>query len=430
MRIRTRSTPKGIVASHYYVLDHYDHPSGSFNFQTDGNTSDIDLGYTLETIKESTELEFGVREVEHTYQDYSRYDTPLTLWFRESPSWRLQSGGIDLWTRRAISNPNIGLNNVLVTYPKTHEELMNEAVREFMDSNEVDSLLNLLETQQLQSSLKGIFSFLKRLLMLKGAKRQRIYFNQKGQKATGRIDAPFVNLRDIANLHLGWSFGFAPLIDDLRKISRALPKLRKDLAKLARNSTKPYTVTRRCEGEVSFNPTGTSGYGSSPTGKWTEELKILVPPVRIAGVRGRRTIEYNLEEFQQLDYLISRFIATGPVTLVWERVPFSFVIDWFIDLTGLLEKLDNTLASRGKVIDRSWSSDKHEVTLYCICNEDDNEPTPYDGEPIASMVTKYYHRKPAVADHTVSSSGRFGKKQAGLSLSLFYQMVANLRSRM
>jgi hypothetical protein len=224
----------------------------------------------------------------------------------------------------------------------------------------------------------------------------------------------------------------APLISDMQKIRRAMPYIRANLKRLARNASAPKTVTSKCVGTISLNTSGLTGWSPSDNPNdatwWHTRVLPLALPTRIVGVRGVRAMKYQLDVFNQADYLMSRFLATGPASLVWEKIKFSFVVDWFVDLTGLIDLLDNTLVGKSKRIDRCWKSEKYHVYVPAYKHKH-GQFTFYDldGQQVTLSELKYYHREPMAPDPSIGSSGRFGKKQGQLSLALIYQMIANLK---
>jgi hypothetical protein len=145
----------------------------------------------------------------------------------------------------------------------------------------------------------------------------------------------------------------------------------------------------------------------------------------VATVRGYRSVQYSSKLFSQLDYMMSRFGVTGPASLAWELVPFSFVVDWFVDLRGITDRLDNLLTGNTKKILDICLSEKLDMTGKTSVRNYGGYTSSNDGEVIQETQLKYYHRSLGVAPSIVAPSGRFGKKQASLLAALLYQQVAN-----
>lgn len=328
-----------------------------------------------------------------------------------------------MWREMERGCPAISHDNLAVSYPKTIDELLESARQGFYDVNETDNLLNILEAGQTLDSMVSLGRMLSQL-------RKNTSSLWLGKKAS--VPSHKFKGRDVSNLYLGWSFGFAPLLADARKIARSLPKIRKNLRDLAKRATRPVSVVRSSQGNITFSPTSGSGYGSATLYTdyehwWTERINLLKAPIRYCGVHGTRSIEYKSSVFQEADYLLSRYIATGPVSLAWEKVKFSFAADWFINLTGTIDLLDNALTGMRKKIDYAWSSEGYRALVQVNLTQYGDRNFPYDGKQIALCDIRKYHRKPELVSYTPTWSGRFGKKQTALSVALLHQMVANLK---
>jgi hypothetical protein len=321
--------------------------------------------------------------------------------------------------------PDLSMANLDITYPKTTEEMVEAARAAFYDVNETDNLLNVLEAGQTVRSMLQVGDLMVSIKKtLKG-----LITGAKSQDKARRIRSS-----DVSSMYLGWSFGFAPLLSDLRKLASQLPRLRGNLKKLAKNTTQPISVVRSCDGDLAFVPPSGSGYGTwgglytDYEHWWKEHLMVVTKPRLTAGVHGTRNIQYSSAGFQEIDYLLQKYIATGPISLAWEKVKFSFAVDWFANLTGVIDTMDNVLTGHRKRIDYAWSSQKYHVVISAILGTyGDRDYDGIVGKPVAQFDIKRYHRSPADVDITPQSSGRFGKKQATLSVALLHQMVANLR---
>ena len=134
-----------------------------------------------------------------------------------------------------------------------------------------------------------------------------------------------------------------------------------------------------------------------------------------------------MQSFRTLDYLISRFGVSGPASFLWERIPFSFVVDWFVDLSGVLNSLDNTLTGSTKKITDAGISQSWKALIPVVKTR--VSPTftdSNDGSQVALCELSSFIRKPIVPSVSVGLSGRFGKSQLSISAALIGQMAANL----
>jgi hypothetical protein len=302
---------------------------------------------------------------------------------------------------------------ISASYPKTINQLKVEAMHAFHDMNEVDTLLNIIESPQLISSSRSLIK------LIRDAWKQRGTRSGLGRGAAAASSG-----------FLGWSFGLAPLLSDMNKINQALRTLKSQMDNYVRNSGRKYVVSRTCLGSIAAPGTGYTGY-SSPSlnsGWWHTGVYYLHMPTLRVGVRGTRNVEYQSDAFKRLDYMLKRFIGTGPASLGWELIRFSFVLDWFVNLSGIIDSMDNALTGMSRNIDQVWMSEKWHVLVPVYKHQYGGWYSDSDGKQTALNDMSYYHREPVSADPSISLSGRFGKKQVGLTAALLHQIVADLRA--
>jgi hypothetical protein len=358
----------------------------------------------------------GVKTVTHTKRKFTRYSIRTLSEFTNT-QWREYRNG-EVATYSWGSPGKHALSDFSASYPKTVNQLKAEAMHKFHKQNEVDTLLNLIESPQLITSAQSIIRLMK-------AHGRRV------RTATGfRVSNSLPSIASSG--FLGWSFGLAPLISDIQKINGAVATVKRDMDNYIRSYGREYVVNSKSVGVV--NPTfnlASLGYSANPNANdgtvWHLGMNYLHMPTRLVGVRGRRAVEYNSDTFKRLDYMIRRFGATGPASLAWERIPFSFVVDWFVNLSGVVDALDNTLTGTTRHIDSVWMSEKWHVLAGVYKHRGAGYTSDLDGKQITQNELSYYHREAISPDPTIALSGRFGKKQIALTAALLHQLVANLR---
>jgi hypothetical protein len=146
-------------------------------------------------------------------------------------------------------------------------------------------------------------------------------------------------------------------------------------------------------------------------------------------VSGFDKTHYETSGFRNLDYLARRFFSAGPASALWEAIPYSFVLDWFVNSANVIDNLDNALTGSIRGVTDSCVSEKWNVVVTVKI---------YDPNPFYEINTYHdadygiseidsYHRRPLSLSSWVGKSDRFGKKQASLLAALLHQQVANLR---
>jgi hypothetical protein len=236
----------------------------------------------------------------------------------------------------------------------------------------------------------------------------------------------------LSGLYLAYSFGIAPLVSDMKKVHKALDTVRDQVKKARASEGKVVSIHRSDTGRVSYRTTLGVDLGSSmDSGFWRWRL-VSNTSTRVCTVRGYRRQKYISEELSRLDYLLGRFGATGPTTLIKELIPFSFVVEWFVDLRNITDRLDNLLTGQTKKILDVCVSEKYDTTSFGLFNPQGNyasggsSPSQDTGKLLYTEREKYYHRVPVTNYNIVGWSGKFGKKQASLLGALLHQLVANL----
>jgi hypothetical protein len=433
MSTKTRYEPKGMHFGGSYQIHQTNTSNGSPYAPTpiNGTMLETSKGFLEESLTSTKYPDTPVTEVLHTKLDYSVFPAYLGTYTRGAGAvTRNVTGPFTIWSDMVdggspVVPPKISLADLNVTYPKTNAQLLEEARQAFYDVNETDNLLNILEAGQTLNSMVQVGN-----LMVAIKNNVGSLLSGSRSKATDRK----LKSTDLSNVYLGWSFGFAPLLSDIRKLAKQLPHLRGNLSRLAANTARPISVVRSCVGNCTFitPPAGSYGTWSGQYTDyqhwWTEQLTAVHRPMKRAGVHGTRSIHYKTKGLQEIDYLLSKYIATGPFSLAWEKVKFSFAVDWFANLTGTIDRLDNVLTGQRKKIQYAWTSEKfHYIGGVIYGTYGDRNYPGFAGKLVAQSDIKKYHRIPGSVDFSPQWSGRFGKKQMALSVALLHQMVANLK---
>jgi hypothetical protein len=329
-------------------------------------------------------------------------------------------------------------DHIPTKYPKSDDQLIRQTLDDFYNTNEVDSLLNVVESPELVTGLTGL---------ARKVDLPRIATSAIRRLRSGRWD---VNPRKVSTSlftqvkkaggflsggYLYYAFGIAPLVADMRKVARNLQKYRKQLAAVVEKAGQTTSVYNHVDGV--FMPFGygaplPDGYGAvSNAGKyWTASIQSMGTPRKTCVVTGIRDHKYSSTGFQTMDYLMSRFAGVGPASFLWERIPFSFVVDWFVDLSDVFNRLDNALTGNRKKVKSVTVSEKWKclcpvVKIPRVIGESDTR----DGQQMALCELSHYYRQSVDPNLSIGVSQRFGKKQAGILAALVTNIGANLRAK-
>ena len=314
--------------------------------------------------------------------------------------------------------------NISIQWDVSDHDLALQARHDFFQTNDVDTLLNLVEAPDFVTGLKSMHSNVN-VPVVPSSKFNAVF---KAKKLTKFISGGF----------LYYSFGIAPLISDMKKLSKATTSYSRKLKQTLQSAGTAVSVHRKCGGTFlnALTPSNglplPAGYGAlSNNGDgshWHASVQPMIKPVKTVTIRGIRHHKYFSPLFQQIDDLANRFGSVGPASFAWERLPFSFVVDWFVDGADVFDRLDNFLTgSRKKIQDATIS-----YKWGCAAGVVKHKPaatvsTSYDGLQTAVNELSYYHRKPIEAGLSTGLSGRFGKRQVALTAALLGQMATNLK---
>lgn len=237
-------------------------------------------------------------------------------------------------------------------------------------------------------------------------------------------------LRDLSQLHLANQFGVQPLASDLGELAGKLWEV-----KMHQNWWKTMTDGRYHTIHASVTAQhSSSSQITTPTKRWgvAEEFKQTT-----RGTLGARVLIKPVTEEIAQRRLFQQIIGWNvPLQIVWELVPFSFVVDWFVPVGDVLSRFEpkrffGSLAA-GVIVQHRWHSIRSEAEssrkLYARDQSYGGSYPQYDprgglvwmrseGGGVAKLTV--YERSELWPDFNfMPPRGSFGLKQAGLSFAL------------
>jgi len=212
-----------------------------------------------------------------------------------------------------------------------------------------------------------------------------------------------------ADTWLSYAFGLKPLVDDITKSLNVVDKTFKRLKFLQRNYGKPVTVRRRRSFSVDPLPPFTGGG--------------TYPGIRYGGISCKVTDVVGCTMYQTLKDLndpIRLYIAfthslgfNKPGEIVWNAIPFSFLVDWVSDVSNATRALSaKTVFSGEYAVTNGWSSRKtvEHIGIEHRWGKGPNQTT--DFIPSAYVVRSTYKRNPSITTNQgVSMSTDLSKGQ-------------------
>jgi len=264
------------------------------------------------------------------------------------------------------------------------------------DLSIVNSILELKDLRSLPQTLlklKGLAQWLNHAVGFRTiAKLKHTKGLYKNSAVAKKVRASFSTdaghtLREVshaaADTNLQWQFGIRPLIQDICGVYAAVMAAWKRMKTLAdigegRNvkhynkwffprelmgAIPPTTNTGAAFGQWDeyqcLNPylgTGSCVYGSCSTNYWLNRRWVVAP----AKFHAKVVYNYHLDDYERTHArwltMLDRLGWNLNPSIVWNAIPFSFMVDWFFDVSRLLDDLAITnMSPKTNILDYSWS---------------------------------------------------------------------------
>jgi hypothetical protein len=282
---------------------------------------------------------------------------------------------------------------------------LNNCLDKFYSQNEVDNVINVAEANQIPGGLKSLYETLTLKSTIAALKKTPNVFSV-GKAFSKSLSTGF----------LAYSFGIAPLLSDMKTMGKRIKTMQSDLKASRNREGKEETVRTVVNGSISDSTGEIGPYCHA----YCSQHSV---PTRVVGVTGVRTQAYSSSTFSAINAAMTRLGGTGPASFLWEKIPYSFVVDWFVDLRSVCNGLDNLLTGSTKKVSTCWMSESWAAKVIGKLHGA-NSIIPAENSVLFETYLKYYSRKAIPATAKVTGSGRFGKKQFALLGALIHQKVA------
>lgn len=216
--------------------------------------------------------------------------------------------------------------------------------------------------QTMLPSLQGDTSYVNFLLELKDFRSILKLFNQGLERKLTTLEALFGHRRydkplaRLSKQYLSYSFGWRPLFNDIAAFVQQILGLKAKYDELTRRANRPQQkywgtwVSGTELPETLTYPTLNGANGTGPTGGWygagTLKGNCSLRTSASKGVRYHATLRYRYQMPQELRTYFGQLKATldfmginrNPA-IVWNAIPFSFIVDWFVNVGKTLDSL-------------------------------------------------------------------------------------------
>lgn len=280
---------------------------------------------------------------------------------------------------------NVGLSTQLLN--RNYHRFLTEAgktptIVPQWDALATEALATMLPSMNTDNSLLNFLVELKDFKSLKGALMQRNrglfdYWLSVVKAAFGQrdFDKP---LARVAKYHLSVEFAWRPLIRDITDMWKDLTSLDARLQEIIRRADTPqqrYFGKDLAEAETETNPYLSAALGlkgGQPLGSYLTCLGKSRVRVIDAVPRYHATVRYRYPlppvlrtEAGRLRALLDTLGINGNPATIWNAIPFSFVVDWFVNIGGFLKgiRYDN-IPIESEILDFCHSVKVQRRTVY------------------------------------------------------------------
>lgn len=355
--------------------------------------------------------------ISEVLQDYDLPNAIGSNYDSTSPEFLYRNG--TYYTRQAVESINLWNVGHDSTYPPdwnigsltVDEDVIKNDLLERARQLKADVLLNLVEANQSWPAVRDLATSLPNMA--------------RNWKSIRKV------IKTASGAYLAWKFGVSPILSDIGSVKKFLPQIPAAFKK--HSNQQMIRVSRSYRLPCSYNRAnfvyGTIGGNPTAERRW-QGLALEVPTVRYVLTVKPNTPPYTSDLFKALDFAMSRF-ASSPASLLWEKIPFSFVADWFVDLRGVCRLIDKCVGFEPFTIvnfSRSFSYTLTTQTYWIarsVCS----------GADLVNMLAgsiehKHYERRLVPPEaYWPTWKPRFGKNQASISAALIGQRLGQLSAK-
>lgn len=284
-----------------------------------------------------------------------------------------------------------------------------------------------------------------------------VFKRRKGESFVQHLKRLGSSLVDeTASNYLNFSFGWAPLISDIKSIWHALTTLKRRLEWLERNQGK--LLYRRYRKDLSgdfdapqpfkVEQTPLECYWYCPTiwqpdnfvlsRKFSVESTVrwLTAPTLRASMLYRYSIPEASARARQIAAYMDVFGFKPDATILWNAIPFSFIADWFLDIGSFLRRnfSSENFKVKTEVLDFSYSLKSVIIAerRFILPAETTGGGYSFPAVPpqvVRSVLKSRYQRRTGIPGMSASTLSRFSDRELLLGGALAITLSQNKRRR-
>jgi len=172
--------------------------------------------------------------------------------------------------------------------------------------------------------------------------RDRIQRERRGRAGKFRLKPRIKEAaKDWADAQLGLAFGMLPFVSDVKNLFDMVQGIDDEVRHLRRNNGQKVVIADMASVTM---PSADSGLLHIGPGPYVHHKGVYrVNRAMSSGVlRGKAILDYDLGGMTDFELatrsLSSQSGLNNPLGVIWEAVPFSFIVDWFADVGTFLQR--------------------------------------------------------------------------------------------
>lgn len=299
-----------------------------------------------------------------------------------------------------------------------------EAMRPSLTSNNslINFIIELKDFKRLGADLVNLFKSRKAMeAQLESLKRSRFIplFSSRPWNSKPRTTS-----QKVSNAWLEWKLAWQPFVSDVRKLVSGITSFEHDVRQFLQREGKQQqrywgkSIPSQHSAEIilatgSYVPPELYPMNNLDTvWRWTLKETVTEDPRFHATMRYRYLLNDRLRsEAKTLNGFLDRLGINGNPAILWNAIPFSFIVDWFVDIGGYLNKLRVDNVQPVTEISDFCSSVKAERRLELVLRgeilETSSSAAVYSAVPeetVLTMLSSWYRRE-ATLPHTSLTMG-------------------------
>ncbi len=205
--------------------------------------------------------------------------------------------------------------------------------------------------------------------------------------------------RNVAGGRLNYSFGWLPFIGDLNTMVEIIQNVHFKL--LEWNRKAGAVVKKSRHWSLDGSKSGSFSYPGNWTVYWTANRKAKVSVhLRFKTLRFKDSLTWQ----KVLKAYIDALGFEWNPRIVWDAIPFTFVVDWFFDAGGWIERHKHDTFELPVVVDDSCVQYKEEINISWYMENSNTNYTPRMRTQTFESRRKTFHRLPVMPDLTAATA--------------------------